>query len=178
MIDNVESLIDLLCMPLGDQCVTGEAWEFAHPGLRHSARVSIADGLWRVERDDFVDIGGSETYWHVKAGQLTRCWPRVDSAQNQPSPLIARRSPREYWEEWLFRDPKLVQATLTATSHLGRPALSFRTPTVKGGNPCIIADLATGIELLKCRDDVGVYAAWDSFSVSQLNMETFTYAGR
>ena len=94
-------------------------------------------------------------------------------AEGRSGGTLARRRTPEYWREWIGTDPQIVRSTMDATELLGRIAVRFTMPEVKGGRPVLTMDASTGIVLRSEREDLGVLTEWRSFSTEPLERHLF-----
>ena len=139
--------------------------------LRHLARVEDPPGRLSL-------LAGEDSYWvwwPSEEGVLTFS-RTADNPCNFELSTLRMLNPRRYWNDWLGADARLVNETLRAVEHEGRPAWCFTAPYVKGGSPELTVDAELGLVVRSWRDDVGCIQEWTDLNVDpSLDASFFEY---
>jgi hypothetical protein len=182
-ITSVSELAALLSQPLGSRSVSGVLRTWPDEGAWYDETVYLRGETYRIEHHDArfahaIVVRGVDHFW-LRSDTESLDYgfgPEGPHHDFQGGPL-ARHYPASYWEEWISGDPRLVMTSMSSTTCLGREAVRFTMPEVKGGNPMLTADLDTGFVLRSERDDVGVFEEWLTFSTEPLDDALFEDPG-
>jgi hypothetical protein len=123
-------------------------------------------------------LAGASTYW--------RSWPIDDGVRVIPRgpenwvdfelSVLINVDAYSYWAQWLNQDAALVERSLTAAVHDGRPAWQFAAPPAKGGTPEFTVDAELGVVVRAEREDRGCYLEWTGLhSEPRLEQAFFKY---
>ena len=174
---SLDELVTALSQPLESRSVHGVLHDQDDDGNWFTQRIYLRGDMYRVEDEragGIITIRGEKHFW-VRADN-----DNLDYAFGPEGPhhdfaggTLARRRTPEYWREWLGTDPQIVRSTMDATELLGRIAVRFTMPEVKGERPVLTMDASTGIVLRSEREDLGVLTEWQSFSTEPLERHLF-----
>ncbi len=174
---SLDELVTALSQPLRSRSVHGVLHDQDHDGNWFTQRVYLCGDMYRVEDEragGIITIRGAKHFW-IRADNDS-----LDYAFGPDGPhhdfaggTLARRMTPQYWREWIAADPQIVRSTMNATELLGRLAVRFTMPELKGGRPVLTMDASTGIVLRSERDDLGVLTEWQSFSTEPLERHLF-----